>query len=249
MPNTRQHPNRYNPRDFPPVAVTVDVALFTYHDAQFQILLIERGIEPFKGRWALPGGFLKPEESLEAAAARELFEETGIRAPSYLQQLKTYGNPGRDPRMRVVTTCFVAIVPAVEIPRGGSDAKRAELMSVSEVESGKTRLAFDHGEIFSDAVEHIRQLLETDPIATRLCGSEFTLTQLREVYESVWNCQLEPANFRRKLETSVGFVEDTGRQAGHGRQAGRPARCYRAGGADVLEPRFKRPVAARRRLT
>ena len=134
----------YDPRRFPPFAVTVDVAVFTIRDDALHVLLIARGEEPFKGALALPGGFVKPDENLDQAAARELAEETGLRDGSWhLEQLGSYGDPDRDPRMRVVTVAYWAICADLPGLRAGGDAASAILMPVEEIEVGNARLAFE----------------------------------------------------------------------------------------------------------
>jgi len=229
----------YDPHAFPPFAVTADVAVFTQTGQGLEVLLVERGEDPFAGCWALPGGFVKPDESLDAAAARELEEETGFRGGAYLEQLGAFGAPDRDPRMRVVTVCYVAVVPDLPEPKGGGDAARAELVPVSRVVSGRVKLAFDHREIFRAALEHVRARLEDTPIATAFCGDVFSLTELRAVYEAVWGEDLDPANFRRKVLGIPGFLEETeGTRQWQGR--GRPGKLYRKGKAKRLDPPFRR---------
>lgn len=196
----------YNPGDYPPVAVTVDVALFAIRRDELHLLLIQRGIEPFAGAWALPGGFVQPDEGLDAAAARELEEETGVAEDSvYLEQLRSYGSPGRDPRMRVVTVAYWGACAELPSPMGGSDAARAELVPVSEIEDGDIELAFDHGAIVSDALERVRAKLEYTALAARFCAPEFTISELRKVYETIWNTKLDPGNFQRKVRENHSF--------------------------------------------
>lgn len=196
----------YNPGDYPPVAVTVDVALFAIRRDELHVLLIQRGIEPFAGAWALPGGFVQPDEGLDAAAARELAEETGVAEDSvYLEQLRSYGSPGRDPRMRVVTVAYWGACAELPSPTGGSDAAQAELVPVSEIEDGEIELAFDHEAIVSDALERVRAKLEYTALAARFCASEFTISELRKVYETIWNTKLDPGNFQRKVRENRSF--------------------------------------------
>ncbi len=233
----------YDPRDFPQFAVTADVAVFTLTGRGLEVALVKRGEEPFKGCWALPGGFVKPDESLREAAVRELEEETGIRGRSHLEQLGAFGEPGRDPRERVdyriVTVCYVAVVPDLPEPKGGGDAAQAELVPVSRVVAGRVKLAFDHREIFRAALEHVRARLEDSPIATAFCEDVFSLTELRAVYEAVWGEELDPANFRRKVLGIPGFLEETeGTRQWQGR--GRPGKLYRQGKAQRLDPPFRR---------
>ena len=204
----------YDPGDDPPFAVTVDVAVFTIRKDTLHILLIERGEEPFRGALALPGGFVKPGEGLDQAAARELAEETGLRDGSWhLEQLASYGAPGRDPRMRVVTVAYWAICADLPALRGGGDAVAAVLTPVEEIEGGAGRLAFDHERIVRDAVERTRAKLEYTALAARFCPPEFTITQLRRVYEAVWRTYLDPGDFQRNVQHSGAF-EKTSRHAG-----------------------------------
>lgn len=215
--------------------VTVDLAIFTIRDGTLMILLIERGEEPFRGKAALPGGRVRREETLDEGARRELLEETGIDgARLHLEQLGAYGDPGRDPRGRVVTVAYLALGPDLPEPVGGTDAARAHWMPVSGIFDDPLPLAFDHDRILSDALERIREKLEYTTIAAAFCPEPFTLTELRTVYEVVWGYGLDPSNFRRKVTKAEGFVEPTG---GHrAQQAGRPAALYRRGGAALLSP-------------
>ena len=199
-------PYRYDPSAFPPFAVTVDVALFTIRDETLQVLLIERGGEPYFGAWALPGGFVRPDESLEQAAARELAEETGLSDGAWhLEQLAAYGTPDRDPRMRVVSVAYWAICADLPTPRGGGDASTADLVEVKRIESGAVRLAFDHERIVRDAVERTRSRLEHTALAARFCPPEFTIRDLRRVYETIWGVSLDPGNFQRFVRASGAF--------------------------------------------
>ena len=199
-------PSGYDPVDYPPFAVTVDVAVFTIRNDTLHVLLIERGEEPFRGALALPGGFVKPGEDLDQAAARELAEETGLRDGSWhLEQLASYGAPGRDPRMRVVTVAYWAICADLPALRGGGDAVAAVLTPVEEIEGGAVRLAFDHERIVRDAVERTRAKLEYTALAARFCPPEFTITQLRRVYEAVWRTHLDPGDFQRNVQHSGAF--------------------------------------------
>ncbi|WBB47291.1 NUDIX domain-containing protein [Verrucosispora sp. WMMA2044] len=213
----------------PLIAVAVDLAVFTVLAGRFVVLLVERGIEPDRGLLALPGGFLSTvEEDLTSAAVRELTEETGLD-PSriHLEQLATYGAPDRDPRQRVITVCYLALVPTPGAPTAGGDARHVDWYPVEEVLAEPTRLAFDHAQILADAVERARSKLEYTTVATSFCGPEFTMSELRRVYEIVWGRSLDARNFHRKVLTVPDFVRPTGAQTT--RNGGRPAALYRPG--------------------
>ena len=199
-------PHGYDPSAYPPFAVTVDVALFTIRDESLQVLLIKRHEKPYLGEWALPGGFVRPGEDLEQAAGRELAEETGLADGAWhLEQLATYGYPKRDPRMRVVSVVYWAICADLPRPRGGGDASKAELVEVKRIESDELKLAFDHRRIVQDAVERTRSRLEHTALAARFCPPEFTIRDLRRVYETIWGVSLDPGNFQRFVRASGAF--------------------------------------------
>jgi 8-oxo-dGTP diphosphatase len=220
---------------FPPFAVTVDLVVLTVREDALHVLLVTRGEDPFAGKLALPGGFVRPEEDLERAATRELREETGLRkVPGHLEQLASYGAPDRDPRMRVVSVAFLALAPNLPDPVAGSDAAGAHWLPVSEVLGGRGRLAFDHGQILRDGVERAKAKLEYTPLATAFCPPAFTVAQLRHVYEAVWQEQLDPRNFHRKVTRTAGFLVDTGRSVNAG--PGRPAALFRRGHLETLFP-------------
>ena len=153
-------PPGYDPSHFPAFAVTVDVVILTMADGVLQVLLVRRGQEPFRGMWATPGGFKRPDETLDEAARRELSEETGVDVPSLLTQFGAYGDPGRDPRMNVVTVAYLAVLRDVGEIVAGTDAEHAALVPVSDVLEDRVELAFDHLDIVRDAVERVRVELE-----------------------------------------------------------------------------------------
>ena len=209
---------RYDPHVYPSFAVTVDVAVFTIRARALHITLIRRGNQPFIGKWALPGGFVRPAETLDQAAARELEEETGLRRDDrwHLEQLGSYGDPDRDPRMRVVTVAFLAVAANVPRVRGGGDAALAELQPVAAV--GAQELAFDHARIVRDALGRIRSRLEYTTLAARFLEPVFTVSELREVYQTVWDTHLDKGNFRRNFGRSECF-EPRGQRRARGRPA------------------------------
>ncbi|MGW7351584.1 NUDIX hydrolase [Streptomyces sp. NPDC054784] len=222
--------------------LTVDLAIFTISGQQLMVLLIERGLEPFLGRPALPGGYVQKDETLREGALRELWEEARIDASRlHLEQLGAYADPGRDPRGRVVTVAFLALGPELPAPVGGTDAERAYWCPVSQLGTGIDELAFDHAAILGDALEEIRRKLEYTAVATAFCADTFTLSELRHVYEAVWGQRLDPSNFRRKVLNSTGFVQPTGEQRLPA--TGRPAALYRRGDAWLLSPPLLRSAA------
>jgi 8-oxo-dGTP diphosphatase len=224
-------PLGYDPTAFPSFAVTVDVVILTMADGVLHVLLVRRGEEPFKGMWATPGGFKRPDETLAEAARRELSEETGVDVPSLLTQFGAYGDPGRDPRMNVVTVAYLAVLRDVGAIVAGTDAEDAALVPVSDILGERVELAFDHLRIVRDAIERVRVELEVSGIATAFVGTTFTMAELRAVYEAIWGVQLDAANFRRSLVGEDGWVIPTGRTAQPGPSGGRPAELYRAGRA------------------
>ncbi|MGF0114987.1 NUDIX hydrolase [Promicromonospora sp. Marseille-Q5078] len=213
------------PPDAALLPVTVDVVALTVRDDALQVLLVERGVEPFRGVPALPGGFVLPGEGLAAAATRELAEEAGVAPPGHLEQLGTYGPLGRDPRGPVLSVAHLLLAPEFGVVQAGSDAGGVAWRPVAEVLDGAT-LAFDHARILADGVERARSKLEYSPLATAFCGPEFTVAELRRVYEAVWGVRLDPRNFSRKATGTPGLLEETGRATSGG--AGRPATLYRA---------------------
>ena len=224
-------------RDF---LVAVDLVVLTVRDGRLCVLLVERGIPPFKGAWALPGGFVEPKEDLSDAAIRELEEETGIvELNAHVEQLASYGHPDRDPRGRVLSVAYLALVPDLPEPTAGSDAADASWHPVDEFLEARESMAFDHQEILTDAVERARSKLEYSPIGAAFCAEPFTINELRQVYEAVWGCELDPRNFHRKITGTPGFVAATGERTT--RQGGRPAALYRVGTARLLHPPMLRP--------
>jgi len=219
----------YDPSEFPAFAVTVDVVVLTMAKGRLHVLLVQRGVDPFAGMWAIPGGFKRPGETLDDAALRELDEETGGDGAAVLRQFGAYGDPGRDPRMNVVTVAYVAVIRDVGTPAASTDAVAAALWPVEDVLNGKVELAFDHEDILSDAVERVRNDLELTGRATAFLPPTFTLAELRNVYEEVWHMRFDAANFRKRVLAEDGWVVPTGKRARPGSTGGKPAELYRAG--------------------
>ncbi|MEY9966256.1 8-oxo-dGTP diphosphatase [Streptacidiphilus sp. MAP12-16] len=249
----------YDPRAFTPVAVTVDVVALTLRQNRLHVLLVERAAPPFQGCWALPGGFVRAgQEDLDQAAARELAEETGVETATlrrvHLEQLGSYGRPERDPRMHVVSVAYLAFAPDLPDPQAGSDAADAAWVPLAALDSAAgphrggpgsrpaVELAFDHAAILGDALDRARSKLEYTPLATAFLGPEFTISELRAVYEEIWGEKLHAGNFHRKILSVPGFVESTGQTTERGGSRGGPrARLYRTGDARLLHPALLRP--------
>jgi 8-oxo-dGTP diphosphatase len=216
--------------------LAVDLVILTLRESVLQVLLVERGIAPHLGSMALPGGFLgRKQEGILAAARRELLEEAGMDADAlHLEQLGVYGEPGRDPRDRVVSVAYLAIAPGLPEPIAGSDATGARWMPVDLVLGSHVAVAFDHREIIADGVERAREKLEHSALATAFCAPTFTISELQQVYEAVWGFGLDARNFYRKVQSAEGFIV----AAGTTRKTdnGRPARLFRPGPRQVLYP-------------
>lgn len=190
--------------EFPRPAIAVDCVVFGLDPEGLKLLLIERAVEPFKGSWALPGGFVRVDETLDQAAERELSEEAGVSI-SYLEQLYTFGALERDPRERVISVAYFALVnPASYTPHADTDASRAAWFKESDLPP----LAFDHAHVVSVALERLRTKVRYRPIGFGLLPGTFTLTSLQTVYEKILGRKLDKRNFRKKI-LSYGFVEPT----------------------------------------
>ncbi|MEU3307217.1 NUDIX hydrolase [Nocardiopsis sp. NPDC055551] len=231
----------YDPHAFAPAAVTVDVVALTIREGLPHVLLARRAAHPQRGLWALPGGFVRAQDSeagpadldLPDAALRVLAEKTPMPTEIHLEQLGTYGAFDRDPRMRVISVAYMVFAPDLPDPGTGRDISEAAWVPWTT----KEETAFDHARILDDAVERARSKLEYTSLATAFLPSTFTITALRGVYEAIWGRTLHAANFHRKILATPGFVEDTGELADRGGSGGgRRARLYRAGEAALLHP-------------
>jgi 8-oxo-dGTP diphosphatase len=226
-------------------AVAVDVALLTIRDGRLQLLLVEPDAPSLAGSWALPGRRVRDDESLDDTAHRALRELAGVVAPdAHLEQLRTYGDPSRDPGGRVVSVAYLALTPSG--PGTGLDPapdRPARFVDVGALTSGgdAPRFAYDHGRIVPDALERARSKLEYTSLATAFVAEPFTLGELRRVYEAVWGVDLDAANFRRKVVSTPGFVVEAEGLARPGPGGGRPAKRYRRGTASRLHPAMLRP--------
>ena len=206
--------------EYPHPAVTVDIVVFTIENDELKVLLIQRDQEPFEGQWAIPGGFIDIDERLSDAAKRELKEETGVSA-AYLEQLYTFGNPGRDPRERVISVAYYALIPIDQLSlAAGDDARDAKLFGMNELPA----LAFDHDNMLRLAKQRVTERLNDASFAFRMLPATFTMYELRRVYELFLGETLDKRNFRKKI-IALDEIEETGEKRESVRH--RPARLYR----------------------
>ncbi len=266
----------YDPSEFPPFAVTVDIAVFTLMDLpvppksgqaprkELAAVLIVRGGDTEAGRYALPGGFVHIDEDLSAAALRELHEEAGLELPtSAIHQFRAYGDPDRDPRMRVVTVAHTALTSIDIALEAGTDAKEVEIVPVRRILDGEISLAFDHDQILRDALEFVQVLVEETSAILELCPESFTLTELRHACEAVWGYEVDRATFNKRVLNIEGFLEADDSEISYSSPSGdyemlslslqslempskpstrgRPAKHYRRGWAETLHPPLLRP--------
>jgi 8-oxo-dGTP diphosphatase len=217
--------------EVPRVAVSVDLVILTVRASELSALMWRRHAEPHLGCWSLPGGFIRLDEDLPATAARVLAERAGLPdAPVHLEQLATYGYPDRDPRQRVVSVAYLGLAPNLPAP----DRPRMSWQPFASL----TELAFDHRRILADGVERARAKLEYTSLGAAFCPDEFTVADLRKVYQIVWDTPLDPRNFHRKVTGAERFLVATGSASSSG---GRPAKLYRRGDAELLHPPMLRP--------
>ncbi len=199
-------PKGYDPSKYERPSVTVDIILFTVREGRLEVLLIRRKFKPCSGLWALPGGFVDMKENLESAALRELKEETDLENV-YIEQLGAYGDPDRDPRTRVITVAYLALAYADRLKqRAGDDAAEAAWFPAYS----PPELAFDHERILTDALERLRARLWEAPVAFKLLGPYFTITELRKVFEAILERRIDPRTIRRRIKSM-------GRLAPHGK--------------------------------
>jgi 8-oxo-dGTP diphosphatase len=216
----------------PRIRVSVDLVILTVRLNQLAALVWSRDAEPYLGRPALAGGFIRMDEDLPAAAGRVLAERAGLPgAPVHLEQLQTYGYPDRDPRQRAVSVAYLGLAPDLPAPA----QPRMSWQSVTSL----AEMAFDHARILQDGVERARAKLEYTSLAAAFCRDEFTVAELRKVYEIVWGTPLDPRNFHRKVTGAERFLVDTGSTSASG--GGRPAELYRRGPAELMHPPMLRP--------
>ncbi|MBJ7437525.1 MAG: NUDIX hydrolase [Sphingopyxis sp.] len=209
----------YDPADFPPLAVTVDLVLMTVHEGRLAVLLQHRSEPPHKGEWALPGGFVRIDESLDAAARRILVDKAGL-GDAWLEQLFSFGDPGRDPRMRIVTIAYFALVPAADLTAALEDNDELTLAPLDALPA----LAFDHAAIVDHAAARLRGKLDYAPIAFALLPPLFTLRALQDVHEAILGTNLNKPAFRRRM-LDKGWIEGSGEREEGG--AFRPAELFR----------------------
>ncbi|MFQ5660254.1 MAG: NUDIX domain-containing protein [Gammaproteobacteria bacterium] len=214
--------------DYPHPAVTTDIVIFTIQDEQLKVLLIRRASEPFKGHWALPGGFVEIDEDLEDAALRELKEETGITGV-YLEQLYTFGKPDRDQRERVISVAYYAMAPFERLAiKPASDAREVTWTACNQLPP----LAFDHANIVNIAHNRLASKLGYSTIALQFMPEKFTLSELQRVYEIIQGGSLDKRNFRKRM-LAYGCIADTGKKRRNGNH--RPARLYNVKSPGTVE--------------
>lgn len=224
----------YDASEYQRPSVTVDVVIFSLIEDTLKVLLIRRKHWPFEGMWAIPGGFVRMDESLEAAAVRELAEETGV-TDVFMEQLYTFGDPHRDPRTRVITVTYFAVVPAdaIKDPKAGTDASETAWHAMDNLPD----LAFDHRKILDYALMRLRYKLEYTMVGFELLPDVFTLSELQYAYELILGEELDKRNFRRKI-LAADILEDTGKKKREGE--GRPAQLYRYRDDAIAEVKARR---------
>lgn len=206
---------------YPHPSVTTDCVIFGFDGVKLKVLLVERGMAPYKGRWAFPGGFLNMDESAEEGALRELKEETGLEG-AYIRQFHTFSNPQRDPRERVITIAYYALVRMQEV-KGGDDASDARWFALDEVPP----LAFDHDQILRKAEKTLRQQIHFEPVGFELLPEKFTIKQLQNLYEAILDMRFDRRNFYNKMRR-LGMLELTGDTANPSQRREANLFCFNA---------------------
>lgn len=240
----RAVPENYDPEKYPRVAASVDVVVLTIRDGDLCALVVKRENAPYQGWWSLPGTFLYPTEDADWAARRAVSDKTGI-VVRHVEQLRTYTAPDRDPRMRVVSIGYLAFGPIDETAEAGYHATDVDWLPLFK---RPAELAFDHQTIMVDGLRRAQDKLEYTTLATSFLPEQFTIGDLKEVYETVWNHPLDKANFYRKLRSSKGVIEPTGEKLGRRSNknalGSSNALLYRAGDAKMLYPPIRREGGA-----
>lgn len=213
IPDYQKTENGWYAYEYPRAAMTADTVIFGFDGQTLNVLLVKRGIEPYEGQWALPGGFLQMDETINQCAQRELTEETNF-PEIYMEQFAVFSDVNRDPRGRVITTAFYALTPMREV-KGGDDAAEAKWFTIDRIPS----LAFDHDRILRVAMSRLREDLHFRPVGFELLPEKFTIPQLQRLYEAILNVHFDRRNFMKKM-LSVGILDDTGEKE--------PSKAHRA---------------------
>lgn len=240
--NEEEFLKNYDMSKYPNIAVTADLAVFTIKNSKLSLLLVKRGGHPEKGKWALPGGFVNIDESIDDAASRELYEETNVTVDNgYLEQLCTIGNPYRDKRGYVVSVSYVALIPRINKFFASDDAEEVHFFSADDVLSDSFDLAFDHKNIVRKGLERIRSKIEYSPIAIKFLEDDvFTLSELRNIYEIVWGVKILSSNFRRKMLSVPNLLIPLHEKKVSDIEGGRSSDLYQYDNAQEIYPPFTR---------
>ena len=228
--------------EFAPAAMSVNVSIFAIYNDQFSILLSERNQGPFRFQWELPSSFVLPDESLIEAASRVLRKNDMKAETTLLEQLGAYASPRRDPRMRSMTVAYTAVLPRIDNLALNSGPASPEFIPVAELVSGSRNLAFDHDKIATDSLEKIRTQIGSTTLAAKFCPPEFTIAQLRNVYEKIWETSIEAGNFQRKTQQVPNFLIPLHKKAPDVTGAGRPPKLFTSGALVEIHPPLKRKL-------